>query len=456
MNLIRETTDMVDNAEKRAVVLGAGFAGLFAARILSEFYGQVTVVDRDVLSGGHEARRGVPQRDQGHELLARGQLIAEELFPGMTADLVTAGAPLGDVSENVRWILEGQRLEKTTSGLSIVACTRSFRERHLRARVEALPQVAVLEGATALRLVTTPDNRTVTGVVVARDGAEETLTADLVIDATGRGSRAPVWLDELGYGRVEEEKHKIDIGYATCYYRTPPGAFGDDISINTLASAEVPRGGSTQKVDGDRTIVTVYGILGDYPPVEPEGFHAFVKSLATPDIAEIVAVSEPLTEPVRYRFPANLRRRYERMTTFPEGLLIIGDAVCSFNPRYGQGMTVAALEALTLRSHLSGREQPDPQAFFGELSASVINDVWDIVITTDLVFPGVEGDRNDDVRFIHAHVGRLQSAGMRDGDIAVACLRVFGLVDPPAALFDQGLLDAVARVEEQEKTIATT
>ncbi|MEU4833528.1 FAD-dependent monooxygenase [Streptosporangium sp. NPDC023615] len=452
---MRETADVVGNAERHAVVLGAGFAGLFAARVLSEFYGRVTVLDRDVLDAGPEARRGVPQRDQGHELLARGQLIAEELFPGLTADLVAAGAHTGDLSENARWILEGRRLEKVRSGLSMVTCTRSFRERHLRARVEALPQVTVLDGVTVLRPVATPDGRAVTGVVIARDGAEETLGADLVVDATGRGSRAPVWLEELGYGRVEEERHRVDLGYATCYYRTPPGAFGDDISINTLASAEIPRGGSTQKVDEGRTIVTVYGILGDYPPVDREGFHAFVASLATPDIAEIVAVSEPLTTPVRYRFPANLRRHYERMTAFPDGLLVIGDAVCSFNPRYGQGMTVAALEALTLRAHLSGRERPAPVAFFDELCASVVNDVWDIVITTDLVFPGVEGDRDDGVRFIHEHVARLQAAGTRNGDIAVACLRVFGLVDPPAALFDQGLLDAVAREEEHEKTTAT-
>ncbi|MEV0589379.1 FAD-dependent monooxygenase [Nonomuraea sp. NPDC050310] len=447
---------MADYAEGHAVVLGAGFAGLFAARVLAEFYGRVTVVERDELSAGHAARRGVPQRDQGHELLARGQLIAEELFPGMTAEMVAAGAHLGDMSANARWILEGRRLARTRSGLSIMACTRGFRERHLRARVEALPGVTVADGLAVQRLTTTPDRGTVTGVVVARGGRERTLTADLVVDATGRGSRTPVWLEELGYGRVAEDKHRIDVGYATRYYRTPPGAFEDDVSINTLASAEVPRGGSTQLVDGGLTIVTTYGILGDHPPVDPEGFHAFVKSLATPDIAEIVAVSQPVSDVVRYRFPANLRRRYERLTAFPDRFLVLGDAVCSFNPRYGQGMTVAALEALTLRAHLAGRERPEPLTFFTDLAVSVLNDVWDIVLTTDLVFPGVEGERGDDVRFIHEHVGRLQAAGMRDGDIAVACLRVFGLVDPPAALFDQGLLDAVARVEEHSASNVPT
>lgn len=433
---------------RHAVVLGAGVAGLLTARIAADFFGRVTLVDRDALEDSYAPRRGVPQGAHTHDCLARGHQIMEELFPGIGDEMVAAGAQRGDIARNARWIVGGRPIERSDSGLTTVTGTRPFREAHLRRRVEELPQVTLERDTDVVRLVTDEAKRRVTGVVVRTDGAERTLEADLVIDTTGRGSRTPAWLEELGYGRVEEERHKVDIGYVTRYYRTPPEAFEGDISINTVASPDVPRGGSCQRVDGGRTIVTVYGVLGDHPPADPEGFLDFVKSLAAPDIHRIIEASEPVSDPVRYRFPANLRRRYERLADFPEGLLVTGDAVCSVNPRYGQGMTLAALEALSLLGYLRDAERPNGVDFFQRLTREVVDGVWDMTLISDLSFPGMEGTRTEEVLQALALVGRTQIAGTLDSEIGLACLRVFGLLDPVTELFDPAVQARVGKVLE--------
>ncbi|MGI5450765.1 FAD-dependent oxidoreductase [Streptomyces sp. CA-243310] len=433
----------------RAVVLGGSMAGLFSARALSENFAEVLVVDRDELTGPNELRRGLPQGHHLHGLLARGQQIVEEYFPGITEDMKAAGAQLGDVADDVRWIINGKRLRQVHSGLFALTSSRPFLERHIRERVLALPEVTFLEQADILRLVTGEDRREVTGVVVRRDGVEEVVEADLVVDATGRGSRTSVWLQEFGFDAVEEEKHKIGLGYTTRYYRVPDEAFEGNISINTVASAGVPRGAICQKIDGGRSIVTAYGILGDHPATTPEGFHAFIESLAAPDIHEVLKVSEPLDEPVAYKFPTNLRRHYQRLTDFPAGLLVIGDAVCSFNPSYAQGMTVSALGSLVLRRHTAESRRPDPIAYFKDLAADAVDGCWEMAVGADLSFPEVEGERTEEVQLAHAFIAQVQEAASRDDAVARAYSRVIGLVDSPAVLHDPEIEAAIAAVQEQ-------
>ncbi|MFD0395959.1 FAD-dependent oxidoreductase [Streptomyces nogalater] len=218
-------------------------AGLFAARVLSDAYTHVTVVDRDTLTGATEPRKGVPQGRQVHGLLASGHQVIEELFPGITDEMVRSGAHLGDLAGNLRWYVNGVRLRRSRTGVQALTSSRPFLERHVRERVEALPNVEFLERRDILRLCTTPGHDRVTGAVVARQddgGAEETLTADLVVDTTGRGSRTPAWLAEFGYGQVEEERQKIGLGYTTCHYRMRSDPYRGDTAINIMASPPCP------------------------------------------------------------------------------------------------------------------------------------------------------------------------------------------------------------------------
>jgi 2-polyprenyl-6-methoxyphenol hydroxylase-like FAD-dependent oxidoreductase len=432
---------------ERAVVLGASMAGLLAAKVLSDSYGQVTVIDRDELPEASTHRRGVPHGRHIHGLLARGQQALEELFPGLTAELVAHGVPAGDMQADTRLFFSGHRLRQAPAGLVVLCASRPVLEGRVRARVRALPNVRLVDRCDVVGLATTPDRRRVTGARLLRraDGsAEEALGADLVVDATGRGARTPAWLEALGYPRPEREQVRVGLGYASRIYRLPPDALGGDLAVLHAATPRHPRAGALQVLEGDRWMVTLAGILGDHPPTDPVGFLDFARSLRFPDIYQAVRDAEPLDDPVAFRFPASVRHRFEQLDRFPGGLLVMGDAVASFNPIYGQGMSVAALEALALRRHLEHGTAPRPRNWFREL-ARVVDVPWDIAAGGDLVFPGVQGRRTAKVRLVNAYLARLHAAAAHDADLAGAFLRVAGLVAPPGSLLRPGVAARVLR-----------
>lgn len=431
----------------RAVVLGASMAGLLAARVLADAYGQVTVIDRDELSETPMHRRGVPHGRHIHGLLARGQQALEELFPGLTAELVAHGVPTGDMLADTRLYLSGHRLRQAHTGLVVLCASRPVLEGHVRARVRALPNLTFLDRCDIVGLATTPDGRRVAGVRVLRraDGsAEQVLGADLVVDATGRGSRTPVWLEALGYSRPQEDQVRIGLGYATRTYRLASDALGGDLAVLQAATPQHPRTGALQMLEGDRWMLTLGGILGDHPPTDPDGFLDFARSLQFPDIYQTIRDAEPLDDPVPFRFPASVRHRYERLDRFPDGLLVMGDAVASFNPIYGQGMSVAALEALTLRRHLERGAAPQPRRFFRDLPR-VVDVPWDIAAGGDLIFPGVKGRRTLKSRLVSAYIARLHAAAAHDASLASAFVRVAGLVAPPQTLLRPSIAGRVLR-----------
>lgn len=432
----------------RAVVLGGSIAGLFAARVLADAYDEVVVVDRDQLVGVSEPRRSRPQGRHINALHCRGRLVMEELFPGITAQMIADGCPSGDMAGDVRWYFDGKRAKPHFVDLLAVPATAPVMERYIRERTQALPAVTFMEQYDILGLVTTPDRSQVTGVRVQRlqgDSPEETVRADLVVDATGRGSRTPVWLAQLGYPQVEEERTKIGLGYVTQHYTLRADPWDGDLAIIPVASPRVPRGAIFTKTDSGKVELTAYGLLGDHPPTDQAGFYEFIKSLAVPDIYDALQHADPIDEPVAFRFPTTIRRRYERMTSFPAGLLVTGDAVTCFNPVYAQGQTVAALSALVLRQHLHSGVAPDPLQYFSDLARDVIDAPWEMTQTVDLSYPGVPGRRTLKVRIGQAYLARVQAAATRDGTITAAYMRAAGMVDPPSALMRPGFMLRVLR-----------
>ncbi|MEU0572466.1 FAD-binding monooxygenase [Nonomuraea sp. NPDC005983] len=430
----------------RAIVLGGSMAGLLAARVLAESFAEVVIVDRDELTGVTTARRGVPQGRHVHGLLARGQQILEELFPGFTSGATAAGIPTGDLGE-LRWFFGGARLKPSTTGLICVSATRPMLESHVRARVAALPNVSLIERADIVGITTTRDNSRVIGARIhrhAKGSTEEVLDAELVIDATGRGSRTPVWLDELGYGRPDEDRVKINISYTSRIYRlADESVLNGDLSINPVATPAAPRGAFFSRIEDGKCALSLTGVLGDSAPTDPDGFLEYARSLPVPDIYEIIRDAEPLSDAVVYRYLASVRRRYERLARFPKGFLVLGDAACSFNPAYGQGMTVAALEALTLREHLT-RGMPEAAGFHQDISR-VIDVPWDMAVGGDLSYPQVEGPRPLKVRIGNAYVAKVHAAATRDPEVTRAFMRVAGMVEAPTALMRPSMMLRVLR-----------
>lgn len=423
---------------KHAVVLGASMAGLVSAAVLGESFERVTLVERDALAAGPAHRRGVPQSRHVHGLLARGGQILDDLLPGLTKEVAAAGAPVGDLLGQVRWLFSGYRLRRADIGQPLLLASRPLLESHVRGRVRALAPVRFLDGYDISGLATTADKRRVTGVrVLGGGGEEELIDADLVLDASGRGSRTPVWLEQLGYARPPIESVHIGVGYASRSYRLPEAVLGRDLAVLHGWTPQYPRAAALAAQEDGVYKVTLAGLLGDTPPTKPEEFEAFAASLQFPDVRDALREGEPLDDPVGFQYPANVRHRYERMRDFPEGLLVLGDAVCSFNPIYGQGMTSAALQAEALR-RLMGEDRPLDWRRYFKAASAVVDAPWSIATGSDLAFPGVTGRRTAKVRLTNMYVPWLHEAATRDAGLSEAFVRVTGLLDRPEALLLPG------------------
>ena len=430
-----------------AVVLGGSIGGLLAARMLSEAYRRVTVIERDEVAGATGPRKAIPQGHHIHALLGRGKEILDETFEGFTDELVSLGVPVGDFGTTLSWYFNGRMIKKSETGLICVAAGRPLLEERIRRRVLALGNVTLRERTDVAGLVASPDKRRITGVrVQERDtgGPAETLEADLVVDVTGRGSRTPRWLTELGYPQVQEERVRMDLTYTTCDFVAPLpfDPIGDDIALIPVATPGMPRGAIFARLP-DRYAISLTGILGDRPPTDHKGFLEYVETLPVPEIYKAVRDAEPMGPAHSFHFPASVRRHYERQATHPDGLLVMGDAACVFNPVYGQGMTVAAMGAVVLRDHVR-RGVPRPRDFFRDL-ARTIDAPWDMSAGADLGFPGVQGRRTLKVRMGNEYIPRLQAAAATDGVLSKAFLRSAGLVDPPTALMQPRIMSRVLR-----------
>ncbi len=427
-----------------ALVLGASISGLLAARVLSESFETVTVLDRDELPTDAVPRRRVPQGEHGHGLLARGRLALEELFDGFAAEATAAGALPVDLQRDVIWISDGYPLRTAESGLHGLCMSRPAIEDLLRRRVAALPNVEIRTGHEAVGLLATPDRRRVTGARVLADGraAAQEIGAELVVDATGRSNRGPTWLAELGYQPAPEESVDPQLLYLTRLFRRSPG----DAPFAALVQGPwpgQPYGVVAIGVEGDRWQVTLLGCgPGLTLPSGAAEFVEFTRGLPDGRVHRLLSGAQPLGEPARMRLPVSVRRRYERLTRLPDGLVSIGDAVCAFNPAYGQGMTVAAAEALALRDRLARGRDDLPRRFYAR-AARAIDPPWSIAVGGDLRFPHVAGHRPRQVRLVNGYLGKVYRAAAVDPVVARAFLRVANLTAAAPTLFAPSI---VARV----------
>lgn len=421
----------------KAIVIGASMAGLLAARALADHFEQVTLLERDTFPPLGANRKGVPQGKHTHVLLERGRDVMEQFLPGLTENLTDHGAVMiADVSRNVRWFHSGGYHKPGVSGFSGVGVSRPTLEALVRQRVLAFPNIQALENCNVLGLTTTADHTRVTGVQLVQrqiGSTQETMAAELVVDASGRGSRTPVWLEELGFKRPSVEEVSIGMSYVTCHYRRQPEHIPGVDGIVLMATPPDKRLGVLLAQDDNRWVLTLGGYLGQHAPIEYAGFLEAARQLPTPDIYNIIKDNEPLGSPVPYRFPANLRHHYEKLARFPAGFLVIGDALCSFNPIYGQGMTVAALESAVLGDCLAKGRNRLAHRFFAKANR-IIELAWSAAVGTDLSFPEVEGPRTPMVHFINWYVNKLHIAAHVDDQVSIAFLKVINMILPPPSM----------------------
>ncbi|MDX6281042.1 MAG: hypothetical protein QOH03_2113 [Kribbellaceae bacterium] len=427
---------MATSGEGRVIVVGGSVAGLLAARALSHHAASVVVLERERLTDAVAPRGHVPQGRHLHLLLAAGLDRLGDWFPGIEAELESQGAVRVDGHRG--WVYQGGAYRaQGTWGRPVLCMTRPLLEHVIRTRVAALPNVTIEDGGRVERVMVA--GRRVTGVVV---GGEER-AAELVVDCSGRSSRIAHDLAASGLLDPPVTRVGIDIGYSSFLMRRMPGDFEGDF----IACVDNPgsfRGGSVLPVEEERWQVTLAGVHGDAPPGDEDGVRAFADSLPSPAIGQLIGRCEWLSQVATYRFPSSQRRHFEKAQLL-QGLVTLGDAACSFDPIYGQGMSSAALQAAALdeMARAVGVISPDLPRRFHRKAARVIEAPWRIAVGGDFGHPATVGDKPPGTAQLNGYVRQVVRAAHVSVPVARAFNRVLQLADPPTALLRPTL---VARV----------
>lgn len=429
-----------DGGASRVVIVGASLAGLFAAAACAGAGRRVVIVERDRLPRGPMARSGVPQGNQPHVVLHRGMLALEELFPGISADLERVGAVTIDTGD-LAWLAEAGWAEYGVTAFPVLSVTRPLLEDVVRRRVGALSGVEIRDGARVSSLRRA--GAAPTWLVGLADGA--VLTADLVVDASGRSSRLSVWLAEAGLGAVRVSEVDARVGYATRTYAMASDAVVPR-GVVVQVTPQTLTGATVLPIEGGRWLITPVGVGPRRPPRDVAGFEEFLRALADPAVAEVATAGQPVGEVHLHRQTANRRHHYERMRRWPPGLLVVGDALCAFNPVYGQGITVAACQGVALRDALQTGAGPVVLRRLQRRLARFAALPWAIAVGQDLRLPTSEGRPTAAQSLFGTwagEVGRLAAHG--DTRATMALARVYHLMASPIVLAHPALLVASLR-----------
>ncbi|MFC4517333.1 NAD(P)/FAD-dependent oxidoreductase [Streptomyces ehimensis] len=422
---------------RSAIVLGGGLAGMLAAAALADQAESVTVIERDHLPSAAAPRRGLPQARHAHLLYSGGARAIEGLLPGTHDQWIKAGArrvslPTGLVT------LTGQGwLRRWPETQYMIVCSRDLLDHVVRQQALALPTVSLIDGAGVSRL--TGDARRITGVVI-RDasGTESRLEADLVVDATGRGSSAPQWLAALGLPAVPERSVDSGLAYASRIFEAPSGTDGFPVvGIQPDPRQPVPGQSATLlPIEDARWLVTLSGTRGGHPPKSEDEFVPFARQVRHPLVGDLIADAQPLTDVHVTHSTVNRRRLYEKTRTWPAGFVVLGDAVATYNPIYGQGMTVAAQSAAALRRivracGLAAGIARDAQRAIGR----IVQGPWDLATGQDILYPGATGQQPPAAaKLLRGYMDRLMLTATGRAATSQALFDVITLSAPLASL----------------------
>ncbi|GAA0612338.1 FAD-binding monooxygenase [Kribbella sandramycini] len=418
------------------MIAGGSIAGLLAAKVLSRWYAEVVVLDRDQLPLDAVHRKGVPQSRHAHGLLARGHQTIEKLVPGFRAEMLRRGAVANDLHNDVLWYNEGRLLKRAPSDLTGLLAGRPLIESVLRTMVAQVGNITFRPSTPVDGLIADGDR--LTGVRI--NG--ERLDADLVVDATGRSNRGPTWLRELGYDAAPEDEVRAGIFYSTREYERIPG----DADFTGVISGHYPGnplGTGTGANDGDRWLVTLVGLDDNPPPAEPGAFEEYAAQLDGPELYKLISQATPLTDPVRFRIGPSVRRRYEKVR-LPEGFIASGDSLCCFNPAYGQGMTIAALAAEHLGELLAAGGDQLTRRYFAGMNKR-IETAWTMSVSNDLRFDQTVGKQPLTSRLLVSYLSRLYKATEHDVVVGRRFLEVANLLATPPALLKPSIVLRVLR-----------
>ncbi|GBE63768.1 hydroxylase [Mycobacterium sp. MFM001] len=446
---------------ENAVVCGASMGGLLAARVLSEFYGSITLVERDVLPKAAIQRRGVSQGRHLHGLSSRGYLVLAELFPKLFDELMASGASVVDFADpSLIYVRVGDHQLNQAGEMSqpeaLVTCvaSRPLLEAHVRRRVRAIENVAFLEDHDVIEPVFgQPDRVTAVRVVNRTTNQERVLGADLVIDATGPSARTPTFLETHGYARPPEQKYAVKLNYSSQFFRVPDGTLAEKIVL-VAPTIQRSTGAGLLAYENSTAILTLIGVAGHKLPTDLPNVIALAAELLPSQITAALRAAEPLGDVSARHYPASAWHRYDKLNRFPKGLLVIGDAVCSFNPIYGQGMSSAALQAQALRDSLADGDTDGLSRRYFRSAAKRLTPIWQVNRLNDFAVSPVDGWRSIPQRLLNWQIDKLMAAVANDMVLNEAFFRSLQLLDPPGELLRPSKLIRV--IKGKRRSSSTT
>ncbi|MFD4631592.1 FAD-dependent oxidoreductase [Streptomyces sp. NPDC058284] len=435
---------------ERAVVVGGGYAGLVTARVLADHFTEVLVLEHDPVGPDTGVHPHVPQGYHAHALLARGGEALERLFPGLRAELAELGAPVFDYGERISFLLPTGYAPTARVGVPVQTVTRDELERRLRQRVLSLPAVRLL-AATRCETVTASAPGRLDQVRYRAHDAEESVevAADLVVDASGRATSVDRWLTDARLPLSAKTVVKAKITYTSACYGRPPRDRQDfDVAYQMAFAPSVPRGGVVLAVEHGRWMCSLLGVDEHVPPTDDEGYLEFARTLGNPRLAEQIERGTRQGQIHRYTNPGNEWRLHHKNTRWPERLIAVGDSLCVFNPVYGQGLTVAALEA-ELLGRLLGRRRSEASGLDGlsrlyqRGAARVIQVPWTLATSSDVMWTPT--GQPPAARFAYWYNQHVFALAVRDPDIWARFVRVLNMTAPPSLLFRPAVLGKVVR-----------
>lgn len=425
---------------ERAIVIGGSVAGLITARVLADFFQEVVLLERDAYPAeGPDFRKGIPQARHQHILLTKGREVFEQLFPGFDAKLAETGAELADHTQDMQLFSAVGKLPQFRSGIELRLASRIQIDWILRGFLQKMGNIRILENTGVEALV--HENETVSGVQLS-DGSH--LPADLVVDASGRGSRCPQWLQAMGFPCPVDETIDAKLGYASRFYERSAEHPTDFKAVAmTPVPLSNPRAVGMWQVEGNRWLLTLIGTAGHYPPTEENAFLEFARELADPVVINTIQHAKPCSDIVGFKGTANRWRHFERLNTLPQRFLVIGDAFCAFSPFYGQGMTMAGLSALVLQESLQRHvqvAQPNWESMQKEYfrkTGALFKAPWILATGEDLRWPTTTGAKLDFMtRASHLVMDLLLPLSTSSPLLVRNFLRISNMTASPLALLD--------------------
>ncbi|WP_419832272.1 NAD(P)/FAD-dependent oxidoreductase [Endozoicomonas atrinae] len=437
---------------QRAVVIGGSIAGLMTAKTLSPFFREVIILEKDTLNSENGLHKGVGQGPHSHVLLPSGMEILKQLLDSPEFNPREYGIYPADAAEELKWFQFGVWKKRFHSGVNMGWCHRSQFEWRVRQDVLSVDNIQLSSTARVVGLMVAEEGNRIKGVQYQTGSGKEeikALEADLVIDASGRGTHTPKWLSEANIASVTEDEVRTQISYTTRRFRLPP-SLKDSLDWKVLAiypePPHVKRGGMIYPLGNGEWMTTLVGFNGEIAPSDIYGYMDYAQSLPQPELYEVLKQSTPIGDPLNYRVPGSLWRRYDDSKQWPDNYAVVGDAVCSFNPIYGQGITMVLKDLQKLRALLERKESDFTPATMTHLQkqigkGKIIPGL--MAASPDFMYTGTTGNKPPGVSIMNSYIKALMKLAGKDQDIHQRFIEAFTFLKSPTVLMTPGVIGKV-------------